>query len=283
MKIDNLTTSVLENLRCPVSLDKLQILDDDLYSTTGYKYPEGDFRVISSLTQSFEWSKGQLHYEKYHSKTIAQSDGYYTDVDAETKEIYEDIKLSGMVLDVGGGFGSVAQQARLDPEQIICVDPMICRWQDLPDSPYKQHYAHLSKIVRIPGFAEDLPFSNTSVDTVHMRSCLDHFANPHRALLEARRVLNADGTLVIGLALEGAFKLKQTGGLRDKAKKIVKHSFVGDIYEHFFDQHIFHPTEESLRTLIDSAGFRIHQWIMQPGYFNVVYVVAKKYNPLIPA
>jgi ubiquinone/menaquinone biosynthesis C-methylase UbiE len=108
-----------------------------------------------------------------------------------------------------------------------------------------------------------------------MRSCLDHFANPHRALLEARRVLKANGKLVIGLALEGAFKLDDSG-LMNVAKRKLKSSFIGDLYEHFFDQHMFHPTEESLRRLVEGAGFQIRQWILQEGYSGVVYLSATK-------
>jgi ubiquinone/menaquinone biosynthesis C-methylase UbiE len=275
MNIDNFSTDLLLKLVCPVSRETLSLRSTDLVTESGYIYPLGDFRVTSQITQNKEWIDGQSHYEKYHDRWMAQTKQYYEAVDSETLDMYSMVPLKGFVLDVGGGFGSVALQAKLDPNQIVCIDPMVCRWSDLPEGAYRDHYSILSSIVRIPGFAEDVPFPNSSVDTVHMRSCLDHFANPHRALLEARRVLKPEGQLVVGLALDGAFKLNQNG-MRNLVKRKIKNSIVGDVYEHFFDQHIFHPTEESLRALVCSAGFKIIQWIMQPGYFNVVYLTAIK-------
>ena len=275
MKIDNFSEQLLANLICPVSRESLSISGDHLRSESGYAYPDGDFRTVSSLTQNPEWTKGQMHYEKYNSYWMSQSEEFYRSVDAETADLYRTLPLKGKVLDVGGGYGTVTLQAALNPGDIICVDPMVCCWADVPESAFKTHYARLGSVVRIPGFAEDLPFRNSGFDTVHMRSCLDHFANPHRALLEARRVLSKDGSLVIGLALEGAFKLRQSG-LKNLVKRKIKDSFIGDVYEYLFDPHMFHPTEMSLKSLLTSAGFKIEHWVHQAGYHNVVYVNAKK-------
>lgn len=275
MLIDNFSTRLLEQLICPVSRETLHFHGGDLVTSSGYGYPQGDFRFVAGSMQSATWTSGQDHYEKYNKKWMSHDTDFYASVDAETKSVYQEIPLTGRVLDVGGGFGLVTKHANLDPEQIMCVDPMHCAWSMVPDSAYKSHYARLATVVRVPGFAEDLPFRNASHDTVHMRSCLDHFANPHRALLEARRVLKQDGKLVVGLALEGAFKL-DNNGMMNAAKRKLKDSFVGEIYEHFFDQHMFHPTEASLRSLIQGAGFQIDKWILQPGYSGVVYLSATK-------
>jgi ubiquinone/menaquinone biosynthesis C-methylase UbiE len=275
MLIDNFSTGLLDTLVCPVSRERLRINGANLMTESAYCYPAGDFRRVSSATQSPEWTKGQRHYETYNQRWMARSVEFYRSVDAETAEVYREIRLAGSVLDVGGGYGLVTQQADLDPSQIVCVDPIVCRWSDVQEGPYKSHYARLRSIVRIPGYAEDLPFGNASFDTIHMRSCLDHFANPHRALLEARRVLKPAGKLVVGLALEGAFKLDDSGYV-NSAKRRLKASFVGTVYEYFFDQHLFHPTEEALKCLLVSAGFCIDRWLFQPGYHRVVYLAATK-------
>lgn len=204
-----------------------------------------------------------------------QSEKYYSFVDSETRSIYENIKLNGRVLDVGGGFEIVAKQAKLDPSCIIVVDPMVCCWSDVPNSSYKSHYSVCEETVRIPGFAEDIPCCNSSFDTVYIRSCLDHFANPHRALLEARRVLKNDGSLVIGFSLEGSYKLSDKT-IKNKLKCRIKSSMLGGIYGYLFDHHVFHPTESSLRSLIGGAGFNINKWMKQEGYSNVVYLKASK-------
>lgn len=273
MKIDNLCLDLINSMVCPVSREKLTLVEANLVTSSGYIYPEGDFRMVSGVTQNPEWTKGQLHYEKFHNHWLRRPDSFYSSVDLETKGIYKAMPLNGRVLDVGGGFGTVSIQASLDPSNIICIDPMVCRWEDLPDSTFKSHYSALKNIIRIPGFAEALPFPNSSFDTVHMRSCLDHFADPHRSLLEARRILKPTGKLIIGLALEGAFKLNQNG-LRNKMKRKIKNSIIGDLYEHLFDAHMFHPTKDSLSSLLDSSGFLIDEWINQEGYHDVVYISA---------
>ena len=275
MLIDNFSESLVGRLICPVSREPLHYDGRDLVSSSGYRYPQGDFRIVSSATQSPAWESGQRHYEDYMRKWLSNDKMYFEASDRETIQIYKEIPLKGLVLDVGGGFGTIAHQANLDPENIICIDPMICNWEQIPNGEFKTHYHALEKIIRIPGFAEDIPFPNNTFDTVHMRSCLDHFANPHRALLEARRILNPDGQLIIGLALEGSYKL---GGnsLKNYLKHIIKHSFLGEIYEYFFDAHMFHPTEESLKKLLKSAGFRIDKWLLQAGYSQVVYLTASK-------
>ena len=275
MLIDIYSPFLLKSLVCPISRESLIGNSMGLLTTSGYLYPGGDFRVVSSLTQSQDWVKGQLHYENYFKKWTSHSAKFYLECDAETEFVYKQLPLLGKVLDVGGGYGIVAKQANVPADNIVCVDPMVCKWADVPEGCFKDHYSSLASLVRIPAFAEDLPLQNSSVDTVHMRSCLDHFANPHRALLEARRVLVPDGQLIIGLALEGAFKLNENS-LFNKLKGLIKNSFVGDMYEHFFDSHMFHPTDESLRRLLESSGFEVEKWIFQPGYSNVVYVKAIK-------
>lgn len=274
MLIDNIANLSLDTLICPVSREPLAIFGDSLITDSGYIFPEGDFRVVSSDAQSKTWAEGQKHYESFEHNWITNSMEFYEAIDKETAEIYEKFKLKGLVLDVGGGYGTLVKQASLDPSRVIVIDAMVRKWDEIPNFNYKVHYKELSKVVRIPGFAEDLPFKNRSFDTIHMRSCLDHFANPYRALLEARRVLKKDGSLIIGLMLEGGFKLEEAK-LMNWIKKKIKKSFIGELHEHLFDKHIFHPTEHNLKLLIDKTGFKIEKWIFQTGYHNVVYLEAK--------
>lgn len=283
MLIDNFSSDLLARLVCPISREALIQDGNVLRTSSGFAYPNGDFRAVAGDMSLTDWGKGQRHYEEYNRSWLSRDEAFYQSSDKETIGLYREIPLTGDVLDVGGGFGLVTVQAALDPSKIVCIDPMVCLWDRLPASPYKTHYAKLSAVTRIPGYAEHLPFPNATFDTVHMRSCLDHFANPHRALLEARRVLKPKGKLVVGLAMEGAFKLDHSGFV-NVAKRKLKESVIGDIYERFFDQHMFHPTEESLRALLSGAGFQIDQWILQKGYSGVVYLSATRpAQALIPA
>lgn len=275
MLIDNYSDLLMQRLICPISRDRLFNSGYGLTSETGYEYPGGDFRIVAGLANNPSWIKGQEHYEEYHRKWITQPAEFYDSCDQETHEVYRQIPLYGDVLDVGGGYGTVGLQARIPLQNLTCIDPMVCLFNELSPSFFKEHYKELEAVVRIPGFAEYLPFKNQAFDTVHMRSCLDHFANPHLALLEARRVIKSDGQLVIGIALEGAYKLGKSG-IKNKIKKSIKNSFIGNVYEYFFDSHMFHPTNDSIRLLLNSTGFAIKKIVSQPGYSNVVYIQATK-------
>jgi|SRR5882672_899130 len=275
MLIDNFSASLISILECPLSHTPLRVEGSDLFGSSNIIWKDGDFRCLPTFTSFQVWRKGQDSYEKaFSSYSTTLTDKQLHSVDEETREIYDQINLSGRVLDVGGGYGMAGVQARVHPENYISIDPMVCLWNQLDlHRPFANHYKTAANFVRIPGVAERLPFVNGLFDTVHMRSCIDHFADPLAALIEARRVLKDSGKLVIGIALEHAVKL--TGyRFKDGVKKLVKCSLIGEIYERFFDPHMFHPTEKGMKELLINGGFRVNKIVWQSGYFNVIYIEA---------
>lgn len=202
---------------------------------------------------------------------------YYADTDAESSDVYAELPMKGSVLDIGGAPGIVAQQANLDLETFVCLDAQACQWSTFDrTSAFARHYERCAGLCRAPAFAEFLPIAAGSFDNVHMRSCLDHFANPLLALKEAFRVLKTDGRLVVGLSLEGAYK-KGRPGLIEAAKILVKKThFARELYERFFDHHIFHPTQESLHALLGKAGFAVEHEVWAKAYHNVLFMRARK-------
>lgn len=275
MKIDNFNDEILSILADPISHSKLIRKGADLVSDSQFYYPLGDFRLAVSKFVSKEWGKGQIEFENYNSKYLNSSKEQFERLDNETDEVYKEIPLIGRVLDVGGAYGTACKQAGVDVRDYVVLDPMVCRWADIESNTFKSHYSSLEGVIRIPGFSEALPFNNSIFDTIHMRSCIDHFDNPHRSLLEARRVLKDNGKLVVGISLEGSYKLGSSRFV-NLGKSLFKSSLIGKIYERLFDPHMFHPTLDSLETLCKSAGFQIVKLIYQKGYSNVVYFEAKK-------
>lgn len=245
MKIDAFADHLLEILACPISVGHLRRNGDVLFSDTGFAYPGGDFRIWTMTQSTKKWADGQDNYVKYNCEWMSNSNGFFDEVDKEAVQVFTKYPLTGLVLDVGGGYGTAAQQAGISANRYICFDPMICLWKELPsDVAFTTHYQSISNHPRVPAFAEYLPVRNNIADTVLMRSCLDHFMDPHRALLEARRALKPNGQLVVALSLEGAYK-KDRNNLYNKIKGKIKTSFIGAIYEHFFDPHMFHPTSRA--------------------------------------
>lgn len=192
-------------------------------------------------------------------------------------EVYDAIPMSGKVLDVAGGLGTVVKQADLDPSTYISVDAFPFLWRNFTQHrKLAEHYAVCANLCRVPAFAEFLPIASGAMDVVHMRSCLDHFSNPLLALKEAFRVLKSGGQLVVGISLEGAYK-KSNRTARDRLKAFVKRNYITrELYERLFDHHIFHPTHKSVLDLVARAGFVPHKEHWEAAYHGVLYLVAKK-------
>lgn len=286
-----------DRLACPISKSPLALNDEGLLtSSCGLRYHMDDFRV--GLEFSEDWRDGQVEYEAFEKqwlKTVNEP-GKLLDLDAETSDVYAEIKMYGDVLDVGGAYGFTIKQAKLDPRRYVSLDPINMDWDRLREYPHiDKHYSICEAAARVRGFAEFLPFIESSFDFVHMRSCIDHFANPKLALMEAFRVLRQDGRLVVGISLEGAYKMeheetykKNQVGLRGVVKRLASKSPIlqhlislirtGELHKH--DHHMFHPTRDSLRELIEQSGFKIEKEVWQKAYHNVVYLQAVRLEQL---
>jgi SAM-dependent methyltransferase len=271
-----------KRLVCPVSKAPLSLNDDLLSAPCGFRYSGNDFRV--GLEFSKDWSVGQSEYESFEKRWLemVNQPEKLSDLDKETADVYAEIKMCGDVLDVGGAYGFVVKQAGLDPDRYISIDPIDMNWSRLREYEHiNAHYSICQDVPRIRGFAEFLPFADASFDFVHMRSCLDHFANPKLALMEAFRVLRRDGRLVVGISLEGSYK-KGLAGLKGIVKRMASKSpalrHAVELVRH--DHHMFHPTRETLGELIECNGFRIEKEVWQQAYHNVIYLQAARLEEL---
>jgi SAM-dependent methyltransferase len=92
------------------------------------------------------------------------------------------------------------------------------------------------------GDAQRLPFGDGAFHLIVSSDSLEHFPDPERALVEVRRVLRDDGTLVIWVPF--------------------LHPFHGDDYYRF--------TPLGLRTLLDRAGLAIESFTAPLWVFSVV-------------
>jgi SAM-dependent methyltransferase len=190
--------------------------------------------------------------------------------------------MRGDVLDVGGAYGFVIKQAGLDPDRYVSIDPVDTDWNRLLEYEHIDAYYSVCKIAtRIRGVAEFLPFADASFDFVHMRSCIDHFANPNLALMEVFRVLRREGRLVVGISLEGSYKIDRSS-IKDIVKYIAsKLPILRTVIKLLrLDHHMFHPTISSLRDLIERNGFKIEKEVWQKAYHNVIYLQAARLDQL---
>jgi len=288
----------LELLACPLSKGPLVRLDDgSQQSLAGFVYRDEDFRI--PLTFADDWAHGQAEYEIMNDASLSSAEklsGFYEAIDTEVVAIYEQIPLEGMLLDVAGGYGTLRRQAQISVENYVSVDTLLMDRRTLAVTApeFFAHYALGDSATSIQAHAEFLPFMEGTFDTVHMRSCLDHFAAPQIALFEAYRVIRPEGRLVIGIALEGAYPLKNVQNSTNRRLDARVAEFIKDQVRHSdriyslarkfksklgigeHDHHSFHPTYDSLLQLITTSGFKVTHEVWQADYHGVLYIGAEK-------
>lgn len=213
------------------------------------------------------WSSGQVFYERWKRATI---EDYRAEIKADTP-VYDHIRMSGRILDVGGGAGTV-RHFLPDDVQFLSLDAFIDQGSAIPPEKLAAYPCLAKPLNFIAACAEFLPLQAHSFDWVHMRSMIDHVHSPDLALVEARRVLKPGGKLVIGLYVDGG----KTGRrpLDRKAKELARPILVGIGFKRFRDHHIFHPTFASLKKLITDNGFAITDTYWQPAWRDQVCYIS---------
>jgi SAM-dependent methyltransferase len=220
-----------------------------------YTYKNGvpDFRVQLGAGGKM-WGQGQQNFTQWFNSYLEwgeASDGFYPAEQQSDKRVYDKIPLEGRVLDVGGQLGHI-RKYMTSHQEYCSIDPFV--GVHLLASNRKNLFANYP--LELPlnflgGFAEFLPISDESFDTVNMRSCIDHFFNPEIALMEAFRVTRKGGRLIIGLKIE-SHTLKSS--LLDIAKGIA-----GTFLPRYKDHHMWHPSYSDLMALCSGCGFDLEK------------------------
>lgn len=273
-----------------------------------------DFRIVHPtycLPEGFaSWADAQSVYERFHEKgALCDSfEEYLNEIDS-VREIYTvEYHIKGKVLDVGGHQGRLRHYLGSDVSLYVSVDPYINIFADIGLQPNLLHaYPCLQEPCNfIAANAEHLPFKAGSFDWVHMRSVVDHFADPYLAFLEAYRCTKVGGKLLVGLAiLERKYELdniestrsdqkasvKETLSLR-VAEKLKRDGFLGllsAISQRGFhwrtnvspprhkDDHMFRLTYSELKDLYERTGWHIFKehWQKHPFQY-CVYTCGEK-------
>ncbi len=256
-----------------------------------------DFRIhhpLSVVPQTMrKWDSIQKKYEDYTADATARDNlqEYLDEIEA-VREIYtSEFALRGNVLDVGGHQGRLRHYiADQNVPLYLCVDPLIDGFRDAGKPNLQKAYPCLSRQCNfVSCHAEYLPVIAHSFDWVHMRSVLDHFADPYMAIKEAYRVLKPGGQLLIGLAIEekmmGVYaslsqrvlqKLRSGGvsyALKSIVSKLMSRVLPGR------DDHNFRLRHDELVDLVSRTGFTVikEHW-QKPPYSYVLYLSARKIN-----
>lgn len=235
------------------------------------------------------WGRLQAKYERLE-KNISKRDSlqdYLDEIDS-VKEIYtKEFHITGTVLDVGGHQGRLRHfLCEGDVPVYISVDPFINVFSFAQQPNLMRAYPCLSMPVNfLSCHAENLPFSESSFDWVHMRSVVDHFADPFWALKEAYRVLKPNGKIMIGLSIMENIPSPLSNFLKilhkPKGKEILL--TIKKIVNKLIrvlprrDDHNFRLGYKDLCDLIGITGFDIEKehW-QKPPFSYVLYISARK-------
>lgn len=241
----------------PFSEVELELFKSKIGICYGFESDAPDFRVGMRQVSKI-WAEGQAEYEVFLNKYL---DNGESDPDFYQKEqqidapMYEKLPLSGRVLDIGGGFGAIRKYMSAE-QQYISIDPSVGIQKKAANrTRLFDAYPMSTPLNLVWGFAEFLPFKDDSFDTINMRSCIDHFANPEQALLEAYRVLRSEGRLIVGMSVESQ-------NIKGIIKNTVK-DLRGMLLPQFKDHHIWHPTYDGLVSLCDACGFTLRDYLWQ--------------------
>lgn len=244
-----------------------------------------DARVFLPNTSGFyDWQHGQTEFEAWERNSEAYNNEVqkYLDEISWDQEIYLQLALKDPILDVGGHIGTIREFLPRDAK-LLSVDPYLEGPLEVPDSKYQAYSSLKQPLNFIAGMAEFLPIVSGSIKTVHMRSMLDHVQVPDLALIEAHRVLQDDGQLIVGMSIEGApYGLKYTKSQNFKMRIAMSLGRFG--VKRFavpHDHHTWHPTLVNLRNLIEGNGFQIETQLWQKKWQGrVVFLTARKNHKL---
>ena len=145
--------------------------------------------------------------------------------------IKQHIGVNSNILDVGcasGGF--LDYLSKYDYENLAGVEPT---YKYYKKAQKKQKYN-----IKM-GFAEKIPFDDNVFDIVIMDQVLEHIVDPSKALNEAKRVLNKDGFLCVGIPDADRYKEK----------------YFFDFFWFIMREHIQHFDIEHIKLLAQKEGF----------------------------
>jgi SAM-dependent methyltransferase len=263
MKVKVVTQTWLKNILCdPISKNSLELVDESYYlNKEGFAYSirkqVPDLRIRLSQSEH-EWLEGQEEFEKWMISYLDNAEKnklFYSIEQKADSKMYERLQLEGRVLDVGGQLGHIRKYMK-ENQEYCSIDPFV-NVVGLVDGKENlfNHYPLSTPLNFIGGYAEFLPFKSMVFDTVNMRSCIDHFFNPELSLLEANRVLNINGKLIIGMTVEvRSFKFVLKESLR---------AVLGVFTKKYRDHHIWHPTRESIIRMCKTCGFELEDEVWQ--------------------
>ncbi|MDR4499235.1 MAG: class I SAM-dependent methyltransferase [Candidatus Scalindua sp.] len=197
---------LLHILVCPVCKARLEF-SPDVIKCTSCKLQIQQFQksYINLLplqlieNEGSRWKERQQEMERWYKNLIVNP------VDANNCFVYDYTpyipllsKLSGRILDVGGGNG-IIRQFLPNEAQYIVIEPSL-DWLGSEWSSLAKHFPCVkTNPCFIQGIGEYLPFLTNSFDVALSFWSLNHASQPERLIYEVHRVIRQDGLFLVVL------------------------------------------------------------------------------------
>lgn len=240
-----------------------------------------DFRIdITNPNIMQRWKNTQKIYEE----TIRHYDFEQAITDDHANaEIYKWCPLNGRILDIGGGHGFLRKYLHTGCEY-FCIDP----WPEVQEHAFElaqyPNVLSLYPFLREPyyfviGFGERLPFPSDFFNWVHIRSVLDHTADPLAVIRESWRVLRANGALLVNITVTDGppvFKSKRPALWRRAYRRLRKEGLWRFLRKalatlvHKDIDHMFHPSSSEIISLVEGTGFSIDRSMWLSDHTGIV-------------
>jgi ubiquinone/menaquinone biosynthesis C-methylase UbiE len=151
-----------------------------------------------------------------------------------------------LILDVGAGYGWIADQVAHTCNHLIALEPDQKRIRQM-----RRNHSHLTVVSAVE---EALPFRASIFDKIYLRRSFHHLSDQEESLKELERVMNASGSLLIQ-----ELSPERKGKLISSVERLLR------------GVHVQFLTPADLRTKLERHGFRVK--LTKPavaGYFLVV-------------
>lgn len=163
------------------------------------------------------------------------------DYKSMNQRVVDDVGMVDRVLDIATGTGFAALEVA---KTVATVDAIDFVQEMITGARLKARAQDISNVQFSVGSAYELDFPDQIFDAVIISNSLHVMRTPEKALMEARRVLKAEGVLVVP-----TFCL---GEIKDSKKKFGKLSKKGFKVYHFF-------TVDRFTNLVQKVGFRVRK------------------------
>jgi ubiquinone/menaquinone biosynthesis C-methylase UbiE len=209
----------------------------------------------NTSTRETYWSRFATDFEKRNNYVAG-----FKEIHRLKEKLLENKNL-GETLELGCGDGVYTETIASNSDKLVATD-----WSDEMVEVAKQRYNKYEKIEVKKEDCNNLSFDNNSFDTVFMANLLHIIPTPEKAIDECKRILKADGQLIIlSFTMHGMKFFNKLGML---------YRYIRTYGKPPQDSRVLTPL--NVKKMLTECGFKKIDIALIGNKMKVVYAIAKK-------